>query len=233
MLRFYNSTKLTRFICFYVFSGQSTQGEGSFWGGGGVALRSRCLSFCLCHSFKPTFSDVQGGFAARFRTGNLFQHRGQRLTTAAPFTQPIQLRKKYVRSLRRSRALRAGCAVPARGTRSAFSAETRVYPITPACVSAAPVSTRRAPQVPVCEHPRTAFNFSSLIILARFDVIRQSLQEIDAASAEPCGSCRDGFGFLYFLIIFFFMLNTRGFIILGCICHPRKLVPFMSHISVG
>lgn len=27
MLRFYNSSKLTRFICFYVFSGQSTLGE--------------------------------------------------------------------------------------------------------------------------------------------------------------------------------------------------------------
>lgn len=53
MLRFYNSTKLTRFICFYVFSGQSTRVEegGSFWGGGAsLSGQDVCLFVCVTPS---------------------------------------------------------------------------------------------------------------------------------------------------------------------------------------
>lgn len=54
MLRFYNSTKLTRFICFYVFSGQSTRGEGGGgrFGVGGASLSGQdvCLFVCVTPS---------------------------------------------------------------------------------------------------------------------------------------------------------------------------------------
>lgn len=54
MLRFYNSSKLTRFICFYAFSGQSTLGEVGVvlgWGGEVVAVRQDvCLFVCVTPS---------------------------------------------------------------------------------------------------------------------------------------------------------------------------------------